>query len=678
MSAFFGLGRGTRGTCIAGRLRLRPSAEPLETRQLLSGTAPTDAEQYMLALINRTRANPAAEGQRLVSLAKSDPLLHQATSGEDLGLFLRTISSYLPEPPLAFDLRLIDAALAEDASMLALDAQRHSPPGFLYNPSVAADTDGQPYFAIGSGGWATGENIFAYSADVAQGSATAYADYFEAGFLLDWGNPDFGHLKNLLAPGPSGANTSGGVYPFNIVGVGLVAGTPASPSPTGLDVGPQLVTQEFAWRQGSAYLAGTVFRDQGGTGSYLPGEGFGGVTIAAVGTAGQGTFRVQTWPSGGYSLALPPGTYQVVASGGGLAQAASTAVTIGRDNVGWDVVATGPPAPPTSTPADIPVPADYDGLGHAEFATYRPSTSTWSIDDTAGAPYAVQFGQPGDIPVPGHYDGGGRAEVAVFRPSTATWYVLGPSGPRAFQFGPVGSVPEPGDYDGDGKTDRAVYAPSTGMWYVQKSASQTLLARQFGMPGVDEPVPAAYDGGGQTEIAVLRPTTYQWLIIGPTGIRVVQFGFAGCIPVPAAYGGGGKADLALFSPSTAIFYDKNSGVVRQFGAAGLDQPAPADYDGDGKADLAVNRPTSGDWFVAGSWVGAMSARFGRGGTTQTLLGLTSSTIPVPTAWAPWVASPGAESAHGRGATPVEGISPPASRPSRHRRPVVQDRPSRPH
>jgi hypothetical protein len=676
MSALFGLDRGMRGPRVAGRRRFRASAEPLEDRQLLSGTAPTDAEQYMLSLINRARANPAAEGQRLVSLAQSDPLIHQATNGEDLGLFLKTISAYAPEPPLAFDPRLIDAALAEDASMVALNAQKHSPPGFLYNSGVAVDTDGQSYFSIGSSGWATGENIFAYSAGVAQGSSTAYADYFEAGFLLDWGNPDFGHLKNILAPGPSGANPSGGVYPFNIVGIGMIAGAPSSPSSTGTDVGPQLVTQEFAWRAGTAYLAGTVFNDQGHTGSYLPGEGVGGVTIAAVGTAGQGTFRAQTWTSGGYSLALPPGTYQVVASGGGLASTSSTTVTIGRDNVGWDVVAPGPPSPPTS--ADIPVPADYDGLGHAEFATYRPSTGTWSIDNTSGTPYVVQFGQPGDVPVPGHYDGGTRAEIAVFRPSTATWYVLGPNGARAFQFGPVGSVPEPGDYDGDGKTDRAVYAPSTGMWYVLKSASQTLLASQFGQPGVDEPVPAAYDGGGVTEIAMLRPTTYQWYIVGPTGIRTIQFGFAGCIPVPAAYGGGGRADLALFSPSTATFYDKNSGVVRQIGAAKLDQPVPADYDGDGKVDLAVNRPTTGEWFVAGTRTGGMSCQFGRGGATQTLMGLTSSTIPLPAAWTPWVASPGAESAGGLGPPPVVVASHHPGHPPRHRRSVLQDRPSRPH
>ncbi len=403
--------------------------ERLEARALMTGSPPTDAEQYMLELINRARANPAVEGQRLLVLAQTDPLIHQATAGEDLGAFARTIASYPPEPPLAFDPRLIDAALAEDASMLAKDSQQHSTPGFLTNPSVAVDTDGLAYFPISSGGWATGENIFAYSGGVASNSSTSYADYFEAGFLLDWGNPDFGHLKNILAPGPGEANLSAGIYPFNEVGVGLIAGTPTTPPANGLTVGPELVTQEFGWRQGSAYLTGTFYNDLAGTQSYQPGEGLGGVTITATGTSGQGTYQTQTWASGGYSLQLPPGIYQVTATGGNLPSTQSKAIGIGQDNVGWDVGLTGQPK------ADIPVPADYDGVGHAEFATYQPSTGIWTIDNPTTGPYTVPFGIPGDIPVPGHYDGGSKTEIAVFRPSTATWYIIGPTGPRAVQFG---------------------------------------------------------------------------------------------------------------------------------------------------------------------------------------------------------------------------------------------------
>src|ERR1700722_18461004 len=100
MSALFRCGRGARGPRPRGRRRA--TLERLEPRTLMAGLAPTDAEQYMLELINQARANPAAEGQKLLALAATNPLIHQATSGENLNLFYQEISSFAPEPPLAF------------------------------------------------------------------------------------------------------------------------------------------------------------------------------------------------------------------------------------------------------------------------------------------------------------------------------------------------------------------------------------------------------------------------------------------------------------------------------------------------------------------------------------------------------------------------------------------------
>ncbi len=605
----------------------------LESRQLLTaGSAPTDLEQYMLELINRTRANPTAEGQRLIALAQTDPLIHQATANWNLNTFYQTISSYSAEPPLAFNPRLIDAALAETNLMLSTNSQRHSPAGFLTNPAIATESDGQAYLPTGLGAWATGENIFAYSQAVNPASSTAYADYFEAGFLLDWGNPDFGHLKNILAPGPSAANPLAGVYPYSEIGIGLI--TNATPTTAAaLNVGPAIVTQEFGYRQGVSFLTGTFYLDNNNNGFYNLGEGYGGITITAQGTAGQGSFQTQTWSTGGYSLQLPAGTYNVTASGP-LPGTQTTTITIGVNNVGWSIGFN-----PTQM-ADIPVPADYDGVGHAEVATYRPSIGTWSIQNPTTGGHTVQFGIPGDIPVPGHYDGG-TSEVAVFRPSTATWYIIGPNGSYVRQFGGVGDIPVPGDYDGDGKTDLAVYRPSTGVWYIFRSGSGTLQVSQWGMAGVDQPVPAAYDAGGKTEIAVLRPTTYQWFIITPTGYRVVQHGATGMIPVPADYDGVGHAQVAVYQPSSGGWFIQSTPRAVYFGQPNSDSPEPADFDGDGRADISVFRNPTAEWFVQGSHSTNTYLQFGQGGTGPSLRSLGSIYLGVPGIWAGWIASPGA-------------------------------------
>jgi len=624
---------------------------------MAAGTAPTDLEQYMLELINRTRANPAAEGQRLLSLAQTDPLIHQATLSWNLGAFSQTISSYKPEPPLAFNLRLIDAALGETAAMLAGNVQRHATSGYLTNPAVATDTDKLPFYNTANSSWATGENIFAYSQGVNPASPTASADFFEAGFLLDWGNPDFGHLRNILAPGPAEANPAAKVFPYSEVGIGLVTNV-APPQPGAVNVGPALVTQEFGWRQGTAFLTGTFYLDAQKSGLYAPGEGYGNVTIRAQGLNGQGTYQTQTWSTGGYSLQLPPGTYTVSASGP-IPGVQATTITIDADNVGWSMGFN------PNQASDIPVPGDYDGLGHAEVASYNATSGIWSIDNRVTGIHFVQFGLPGDIPVPGHYDGG-HTEVAVYRPSTATWYIIGPNGPYVIQYGAPGDVPVPGDYDGAGRTEFAVYRPSTGFWYIWHNPTWTLQATQWGIPYLDQPVPAAYDGGGRTEIAVLRPNTYEWYILTPTNYRVIQFGGPGMIPVPADYDGIGRAEVAVYQTSTGAWYIQNTGRTNYFGIPGIDSPAPADTDGDGRADFTVYRPATSEWFTQGSRGAFSYDQVGRGGTSQTLRALGATSLGVPGVWVNGIASPGATRNNGNGATaatPLRIVTPKRATPS---------------
>jgi hypothetical protein len=603
----------------------QPVLLSLEPRALLSSmpSAPTNEEQYMLQLINRARANPPAEAARLVGLASTDPILKSATIGADLTAFVQQASSVTSLPPLAFNTRLIAAARDHDAQVLASNDQTHAPSGFLVTGAggnVAGD--GQVYYPVGQSSWSTGENVFAYSQNVNGSSLKDYVDYYFEGLMIDWGNPDFGHLKNILGPGPNESKAMGAL-PFSEIGIGLLSGNPTTPPAAkpenpankGLNVGPVIVTQEFAWKSGNAFLTGAIYRDSDANNFYTPGEGLGGVTIQAVGTGGQGSFSTSTWSSGGYSLALPAGTYSVTASGP-FAPQRSTLVTIGQDNVGWDVQYT------TPSVSDQPVPGDYDGDGKTDIAVYRPDTATWYINDSTAGPHAIAFGQPNlDIPVPGDYDGDGKTDLAVYRPTTGQWFILGSStGPKVIQFGTPGSDdPVPSDYDGDGKTDLAVYNPTQATWTIMNSSGGSRQVA-FGQPGVDIPVPADYDGDGKADIAVYRPTTADWYVNGSsTGGRVVHLGQPGTdVPIPADYDGDHKADFAVYRTTTAEWIiDGSSSAARDvpFGQpGGGDVPVPADYEGDHSSDLALFRPSSATWYVANAHSAGLIEPFGQPGT----------------------------------------------------------------
>jgi hypothetical protein len=88
---------------------------------------------------------------------------------------------------------------------------------------------------------------------------------------------------------------------------------------------------------------------------------------------------------------------------------------------------------------DIPVPADYDGDGRADFGIWRPVTGEWFIYTAAGVVQPVHvWGGNGDIPVPAGYDNNLSAELAVWRPSDGTYYIRNVG---TVQWGQAGDVP---------------------------------------------------------------------------------------------------------------------------------------------------------------------------------------------------------------------------------------------
>lgn len=256
--------------------------EELEPRHVLSGYAPTAQEQLFLYLLNEARADPAAYGAKI---------------GVDL-------SNAPPSQPLAFDTRLIQAARDHSADMSAQGYFDHLTPQGV-NP-------GQRISATGFNWYTWGESIAAGS--IFPGPAEALA-----ALITDDGVPDLGHRYHLLA--------MQSIFQMqNQVGIGVVQDTngPLTNYYT-IDTANTASSKPF--------ITGIVFNDANSNGRYDINEGLGNVTITVAGVG-----SVTSWSTGGYSLAVAPGTYTVTASGGGLAAPITRVVTVGSRNVGLNFI----------------------------------------------------------------------------------------------------------------------------------------------------------------------------------------------------------------------------------------------------------------------------------------------------------------------------------------------------
>ena len=318
----------------------RPIFEALERRAHLSAV-PTAGEQLMLELLNRARANPAAEARRL---------------GIDLneGLAAGTITADA-KPPLAMNLNITGAARDHAAYQLEVDRTGHAGRGGT-NPGqrIAAS----PY------DWtAWGENT-AFNASSSLGDVNAVVARQHDALFVDDGIAGRGHRTNLLTA------------TFREVGSGVATGDYAY---QGRDLPAVVSVQDFARASGDAFLTGVAYSDAVRDDDfYDAGEGLGGVTVTARSASGE-AYATTTYGAGGYALALPPGTYDVTATGGGLGGTVRYgAVSIGGDNVKRDFrpeqattpPATTPPAttPPATTPPAAPDPTPAPPVLNAPFA----------------------------------------------------------------------------------------------------------------------------------------------------------------------------------------------------------------------------------------------------------------------------------------------------------------------
>ncbi len=314
-------------------INARSPMQTFSTTQYNCGN-PTNAEQYQLELINRARANPPAEGLRLENDTTAQVVLDFSYFPTIKGYFAPTpqqvdsaFATYPVRPPLAFNADLCSSASVHDTVMFKLDSQYH----YLDNSdSLLYPQDGGylgPEGRIENAGyinWSNwGENVYDYGNGM---------DDILAAFLVDWGNPDFGHRHNIM-------NFASTDAIYNEVGIAILD----SSVPKG--VGPILITEDFGRRMINnqftapfTFVLGVVYTDANGNGLYDIGEGDSGITI----TLSSGTsYYAVTTGSGGYAIPFDEGSRSVTvtASGGPLgSKSFSQTINIDTENVKVDFV----------------------------------------------------------------------------------------------------------------------------------------------------------------------------------------------------------------------------------------------------------------------------------------------------------------------------------------------------
>lgn len=527
------------------RSKTQLKVESLEPRYLAGSMyEPTGMEQLFLELLNQVRRDPAAYG---------------ASIGLDL-------SGVAATQPLAFDERLIESARLHSQDMNGRDYFGHCTPITVSHPPVlppahddtcdAGNVAKNPGNRINDAGytwWAYGESI---AAGLDSPSATLEQ------LIVDAGVSDLGHRKHLL--GIDSISST-----LDVVGIGLVQNGSGSFSHyTTIDS-----SRDFPCNINTgtcdphdSFLTGVIYTDLDNNNFYSPGEGYNGATITATPVGGGAALMATSFASGGYSLRLPSGMYDVSVSGGGLPQTINaSSVVIGSSNEKVDFCATAMAGAVCSAGS---LPGDELGV----------SGKTWMLDTNgnlqfggaAGGDLAVKFGKSKDVPVPFDWNGDGVDELASFKSGKTlqidsnrnrkfdktldTVLLLGNGGDQVFT----------GVWSGTGSKQLGMLHDETGMFHLDTNGDHALGASdsQFQFTALqagDVAVSGDWDGNGTTEIGLFRGGNT--FMLDTNGNHTWEPGTDSqfTLPVTAAkpavgdFNGDGRSDIAVFTPSTGTF-----------------------------------------------------------------------------------------------------------------------------
>ncbi|MEO1239294.1 MAG: CAP domain-containing protein [Pseudomonadota bacterium] len=272
----------------------------------------TDEEQMMVELINRARMDVSEEVAR---------------QGEGLASGI----SPADDTPLAVVPTLSEASRDHSENM---DNRQ-----FFDHEDPAGDEPWDRAQDAGHANGYVGENIAVIASFSTNFDEQARVEALHAGL---WESD--GHQRNMLRDD------------WTEIGVGYDYGSYRG------NEGGTYVTTKFG-DTGETYLTGVVIDDEDGDDFYDMGEGQGGVRITAIDENNpDNVFTTSTWDAGGYTLALPPGTYRVVFEGGDLDAPQEASVTIGNDNVKLDIIEEDGPAQAIASATLVATPVDAEAV----------------------------------------------------------------------------------------------------------------------------------------------------------------------------------------------------------------------------------------------------------------------------------------------------------------------------
>lgn len=319
---------------------LKMPPQSVRALALYNSGDPSAQDQQVLEYINRARANPIAEGQRL---------------GIDIHEGLNNPSYVGPRPPLAMNPILLGTASAHSYDMYTNNYFSHN------------DLNGNtPFQRMANAGY----NFMLAGENMAAGTYMP-ATELEDLMMVDAGEQGRPHRVNLLDIWPYPCGSPPCIY--YEVGIGYYEGT------TPNSIGNAFITEDFGATSASPFLLGVVYDDKNGNNFYDIGEGISGVTI----TPSSGSYYAVSSSSGGYAMPIgTSGTITVTASGPGFGPITKT-VTLAGMNMKLDFTRQSSSLNTSTTSSQSFTQTFSTSTSQTNTQTFQPVTQTTTVTQSS-------------------------------------------------------------------------------------------------------------------------------------------------------------------------------------------------------------------------------------------------------------------------------------------------------